>query len=330
MILAVITTCKRAPAMVERALKSVIAQTYTNWDCLVVDDSPAEYELRDEVRKMVEGYAAQDKRIHYLPLDRNYGAQRARNIALEFAGKRGYEFIGYLDDDDEWLPEKLEKQRKRFAECGEKTGVVCCKYYCIYDDENLMAVPDNSELHEGYVYDHLMASNFTGAIFPLARVKCLADVGGFDEEMVAHQDYDMWLRASRLYEFACINEPLGKLHRYDGDHIWSNMTKPIAGRKRLLSKNKEYFMTHKDAYCTHIKALVGMYMANGQYTESFKEWLELVSLQPFKIIDNVKVFIRQFMIEPMKLILKRLCPALFIKLRYMKHKLKGAIQIDTH
>ena len=85
MILAAITTCRREPAMVERALKSVIAQTFKDWDCVVVDDSPAEYELRGEVRRMVEGYAARDGRIRYVAHDRNYGAQRARNTALKIA-----------------------------------------------------------------------------------------------------------------------------------------------------------------------------------------------------------------------------------------------------
>ena len=85
MILAAITTYKREPAMVERAVKSVIAQTYKDWNLVVVDDSPADYELRGEVRRMVEGYAAQDSRIRYVAHDRNYGAQRARNTALKIA-----------------------------------------------------------------------------------------------------------------------------------------------------------------------------------------------------------------------------------------------------
>ena len=85
MILAAITTCKRKPEMVERAVKSVIAQTYTDWNLVVVDDSPADYEFREDVRRMVEGYAAQDERIRYIPHDKNYGAQRARNTALSVA-----------------------------------------------------------------------------------------------------------------------------------------------------------------------------------------------------------------------------------------------------
>lgn len=88
MILAAITTCRRAPATVERAVKSVIAQTYTDWELVVVDDSPNDYELREDVRKMVEGYSAKDSRIHYVPHDKNYGAQRARNTALNFAADK--------------------------------------------------------------------------------------------------------------------------------------------------------------------------------------------------------------------------------------------------
>lgn len=85
MILAAITTHKRKPAMVERALKSVIAQTFTDWNLVVVDDSPSDYEFRDDVRKMVESYAAQDDRILYVAHDKNYGANHARNTALKIA-----------------------------------------------------------------------------------------------------------------------------------------------------------------------------------------------------------------------------------------------------
>ena len=70
MILAAITTCKRKPEMVERAIKSVAAQTYKDWDLVIVDDSPADYEYRDDVRKMAEGWAERDSRIRYVQIGR--------------------------------------------------------------------------------------------------------------------------------------------------------------------------------------------------------------------------------------------------------------------
>ena len=85
MITAAITTHKREPSMVERAIKSVVNQTYQDWQLVIVDDSPADYELRDEVKRMAEEWCSRDKRITYIQHDRNYGAQRARNTALKFA-----------------------------------------------------------------------------------------------------------------------------------------------------------------------------------------------------------------------------------------------------
>lgn len=88
-VLAAITTHKRKPEMVERAIKSVAAQTYTDWDLVVVDDSPADYEFRDDVRKMVEEWSRRDSRVRYVPHDKNYGANHARNTALKIACNYG-------------------------------------------------------------------------------------------------------------------------------------------------------------------------------------------------------------------------------------------------
>ena len=106
LVTAVITTHKRTPELVERALKSILAQTYENIEVFVIDDSPEEYELRSAVKNMIESYA--EKNVTYIAHDKCMGACAARNTGLEAA--KG-EFIGFLDDDDEWLPTKLEKQK---------------------------------------------------------------------------------------------------------------------------------------------------------------------------------------------------------------------------
>ena len=85
MILAAITTCKRKPEMVERAIKSVVNQTFKDWNLLIVDDSPADYEFRNDVKTMAEDWCRRDERIFYFQHEKNFGAQRARNTALTFA-----------------------------------------------------------------------------------------------------------------------------------------------------------------------------------------------------------------------------------------------------
>lgn len=321
LILAAITTHKRPPEMVERALKSVIAQTYTDWNLVVVDDSPADWELRDDVMKMVEGYGENDSRIRYVAHDRNYGAQRARNTALKIACDEGFEFIAYLDDDDEWLPEKLSKQLAKFQEYDDDTAVVYCLYYYVNEEKGIMNVPEYFRILDGYVYDEMMLGDFIGSVFPLARTKSLIDVGGFDESLEANQDYDMWTRTAERYKFACVPEPLAKLHRYDGEHIWSDMRKPIKGHERLLEKYKDYFSSHKYACWKMVTSLMHMYRENGETRKSLMMWLKSVSLQPGRVGANIWNLIN--ILYPFREWLRKKNPELFYKLRRIKRKLEG-------
>lgn len=322
MILAAITTHKRMPNMVERALKSVIVQTYTDWNLVVVDDSPPDWEFRDDVRKMVEGYAEKDSRIRYVAHDRNYGAQRARNNALKIADEEGFEFIAYLDDDDEWLPEKLEKQFARLNECDENTALVYCFCYYVDDETGKISAFKYGKFLEGYIHDELMLGNFIASVFPLVRVKCLIEIGKFNEEMVSHQDYDMWIKLSEHYKFVCLPEPLAKYHIHNGEHIGSTI-RGIKGRKQIISKNKAYLEAHKYAYWAQLKGLMYMYMWNGEKKKSFMTWLKMLSLQPLRVIDNTYLVIDMLISITLKAWLKRKHPGLFNKLKRLKQKLKG-------
>ena len=102
MLVSIIMPSYNAARFVGAALDSVLAQTYTNWELLVVDDAS-----KDESVKAIEAYAGQDVRIRLIPLSRNVGAAAARNIALEQARGR---YIAFLDSDDVWSPNKLERQ----------------------------------------------------------------------------------------------------------------------------------------------------------------------------------------------------------------------------
>lgn len=218
----------------------------------------------------------------------------------------GYEYISYLDDDDEWLPEKLEKQLAKFQECDESVGCVYCYYYYADDDKNMLFVPEYLKVCEGDVFDEIMAHDFVASMFPLVRVKCLADAGGFDEEMAANQDYDVWTRTAKVCKFACAAEPLAKLHRYKGEHIWTNFVKPIKGRERFLSKNMQYFEHHRNAYRNHLLDLMTMYRLNGEYTKSLRTWCRVAKAQPFRIAGNIYVLVRQFVLSPTKRTLLKL------------------------
>lgn len=86
------------------SIKSTIAQTYKNWELIIIDDCST-----DNTKKVVEDLIEDDKRIKYIRLDQNSGAAVARNKGVELATG---DYLAFLDSDDVWLPNKLEKQLK--------------------------------------------------------------------------------------------------------------------------------------------------------------------------------------------------------------------------
>ena len=101
-LVSIITPVYNCEELIEETIKCVTDQTYVNWELLLVDDcSP------DKSADIIKQYTKKDKRIKYFKLDQNSGAAVARNKALEESKGR---FIAYLDADDLWKPEKLEKQ----------------------------------------------------------------------------------------------------------------------------------------------------------------------------------------------------------------------------
>lgn len=103
-LVSIITPVYNCESMIEETIQSVINQTYKNWELILVDDcSP------DNSNTIIEKYMKNDKRIRYIKLKENSGAAIARNTALKNSNGR---FIAYLDADDLWKSEKLEKQIK--------------------------------------------------------------------------------------------------------------------------------------------------------------------------------------------------------------------------
>ena len=109
MVSVIITTYKREPETVERAAKSILEQTYKDIELIIVDDSPASFDKRIAVEKRVKELSSS---IKYIKHETNMGACAARNTGIRSANG---EYVAFLDDDDEWLPDKLEKQMKKFS-----------------------------------------------------------------------------------------------------------------------------------------------------------------------------------------------------------------------
>lgn len=118
-LVSIITTLYNSEPFIARTIESVLAQTYTNWEMVITDDCSI-----DNAPAIVEKYAASDSRIRLLRLTENGGPGVSRNHSIENANGR---YIAFLDSDDTWAPDKLEKQLDLMKRTG--CGVVYSSYY---------------------------------------------------------------------------------------------------------------------------------------------------------------------------------------------------------
>lgn len=282
LVTAVITTHKREPAVVERALKSILAQTHTNMEVIVVDDSPADFPLREAVGEMVKGYG-----VTYIPHEKCQGACVARNTGLAHANG---DFIAFLDDDDEWKPEKIELQLAVFTD--DDIALVYCNHE-VLDETTGTRTAQSHLCRKGQVYGELIVDNFIGSTsFPLLRTSALREIGGFDPLMLSAQDYDVWLRLSEKFTVSYVEEPLVIYHVHAGEQISKSFKKKIGGMERINEKNAAYLRKNRRARWFRNLKLVPMYAGDGQLGKALKIWWKMAFTCPGQVKENLRYLVR--------------------------------------
>jgi glycosyltransferase involved in cell wall biosynthesis len=213
-----------------RAVRSALAQTYPDFELIIVDDGSS-----DDTAAVVRALA--DPRIVYLPRPHG-GAAAAENAGL--ARARG-QFIGFLDDDDEWLPGKLAAQMAAFAGEAPDTGVVYTGRWRIQGRRRAYGPSPRILESRGAIHCALVRrTTFVPLVCALVRRECFAAVGVFDETLPTSNDYDLWIRMSRHYRFRYLPEPLVVVHATSGS-LSASPRLIIEARKRLLAKHAGVF-----------------------------------------------------------------------------------------
>lgn len=193
----VLPTFNRANTL-GKAIQSVLSQTYENLELIVVDDGST-----DNTEEVVKGFA--DSRLRYVCHGENRGAGAARNTGIKIA--RG-EYIACQDDDSEWLPEKLEKQIKAFEKALPNVGVVYSGAYAIDGEMRTYLPHPHLTQKEGYLHKQFLKGMFIVQPSVVIRKECFKAVGMYDEKLPSREDWDMWIRLSKYYDFKFIDEPL--------------------------------------------------------------------------------------------------------------------------
>lgn len=286
MVSVIITTCMRSPDMVKRAINSVISQTYQDWELIVVDDSPANYGERIQVKKTVESYG--DNRIRYIAHEDNKGACVARNTGLEQAVG---EYIAYLDDDDEWMPDKLSLQVDKMNKAENKVAMVYCGAL-VKRDTDIETAVRKQKYYKGKVFDYLILDNFIGSTsFPLIKTEVLRKIDGFDPMMQAAQDADVWLKIAEKYEVDYIEQPLVCYHIHQGERISNYPDKKINAYERLNEKYKEYLMSHPKAFSARYMKLAIVYARANMKKQALRIWWKAFLRRPWDFVLNGKYLV---------------------------------------
>lgn len=231
LISVVIPSYKRLDTVV-RAVNSVLNQSYKDLEVLVVDDNIPGDEFSIQLKTIVE--SINDKRVRLVTQSRHVNGAKARNVGIENA--KG-EYVAFLDDDDEWLPLKLERQLAFLMENPNLKG--CSVLYNEYKDDVLVhSCPP-------YTADNLFQKIFRRevAIFTstvLLNRQCLIDSGMFDVNLKRHQDLQMLLRFTNKFDMGVIPEYFVKLH------LDSGINRPNADA--IVNVKENFFNSVSDLY----------------------------------------------------------------------------------
>lgn len=216
---------------VRDAIVSVLNQTHQNLDVIVVDDgSPG-----DAIRRICAEFSA----VRYIR-QANAGPSAGRNRGIREA--KG-EWIAFLDDDDTWLPQKIEKQLCLIAAHAEqkRIGLVYTGQYLFQDETEFGSKVDEAN---GMIYPYLLFGNFIGSCSSVMIPKHVFDkVGVYDEGLICSQDFELYLRIAREFEIYSILEPLIR-YRTRPDQISKDPTLNNADDEEILRRQEPYVSGH--------------------------------------------------------------------------------------
>ena len=272
LVTVIIPTFKRSK-VIGRALDSVFAQTYKNIEVIVVDDNANEPDERRETEKIVIKYPD----VVFVKNRKNLGGALTRNVGIELAHG---DYIAFLDDDDVFMPTKIEKQLEMYhSKANDNPGIIVCNHPRV--DFSKKLIYQNMK--------KIIAS--TSAWFTTKKV--LEDVGKF-EDTPSEQDTILLLKVLAAgYNIFIVNEELTVFNPHEmSDGISGLKEKNIKGFKNLIKWSRKYYRflderEIKDVEYYFNRKLVSMHAYNCNRREAFKCLFRMIRIKKISLV-NIK------------------------------------------
>ena len=276
----IIPTYNRAE-LLPLAIKSALNQTFNDIEIIVSDDKST-----DDTREVVRSFA--DERIKYVLNKGKKGPSATRNTAI--LASEG-EYIAFLDDDDEWLPDKLQKQIRVLDESPSNVcGVYTNRLLLERLTGKILSNDPGIEKLKGNLLYQLAIKNPIKTPTVILKKKCLDEVGLFDETISYMEDRDMWIRLSMNWNFDFIPEPLTKIYVHDSGHLCQNLELQTAGRAELLERYEHLFKKNRKSWGELYLCQGAQYCQLKQMKKGRKNIIKAIKIYPLKKIAYYHLF----------------------------------------
>lgn len=271
LVTVVIPTHNRA-RLLRRAIISVLAQSHSNLELIVVDDAST-----DDTAATVRSIA--DPRLRYIRLEQNRRAAAARNIGiLEAKG----ELVAFQDDDDIWLPQKLEIQVAALASAPSNVGLNLCSHIQLTRTDTVYV--GGQRRFECIDFSRGMNWRFGMIATPawLVRREVFSRAGNFDESMKAWDDWELALRLRDVCEFNYVDDPLfiQDQRRSPGTGMWDNQKLHANDMSVIMRKHEDRWKSQPEVLANHYLILGLSELMFHSKTAARRAFLRSFSVKP--------------------------------------------------
>jgi glycosyltransferase involved in cell wall biosynthesis len=281
----------RRSQLVGRALQSILDQTFDDFEVIVVDDNSIDHPEQQATQKLITKQF-NDPRIHYIINKNSQGGSEARNIGIREA--RG-EYVAFLDDDEDWLPEKLSTQVAFLDAAESDVGVIDTGFFDWKKNGRVRIVHPKMQ---GWIKDRLLRK--TGGRAPklstmLCRRKALIEVGAFDPDLKTREDLDLYIRLARHYRFESVKKPLANKRSDAGRRLTGNPDNIVQGFEKLYLKIKGDLEADPQTHAVYLLKYAEALSSSGRHSEAREKFFlafRLWRLNPRLITYGIKLFRR--------------------------------------
>lgn len=286
MISIIIPTFKRSEKL-EIAINSVLNQTYQNFEIIIVDDNNPGTEYRKETEEYMKRYKSNEK-IRYVKMKKNGGGAAARNYGIKHA--KG-EYVAFLDDDDVYMPEKLERQLKFMLD--NKLDASFSNEVVLYDDGSLRYRKDYKDFKKEEILKYHLTELIVGTQTFMYKKKVLDEINGFDIVPAGQEYILMYKTIIGGYNVDYLDADLVNIYIHKGARI-STSSKKIDGERELYELKMKHFdiLNFKERQRVRYEWYVNCYRFYGRKSFLWKIYYFLILIVRFPI-QTIKTLLKK-------------------------------------